>query len=447
MKDACLQPLYCVAIEILHKLLCGSGRYWTAYTMDDTDFPTPDVSVESIAPEELKRRIDAGEDVTILDARMASEYDEWHVDGETVDSINVPYFEFLDEEIDDDVLAQIPDGREITVLCAKGGSSEFVAGALKERGYDVNHLEEGMNGWARIYEAVEVERYDGAGTLLQYQRPSTGCLGYLVYDDGEAAVIDPLRAFTDRYLADAEELGVELKYAIDTHIHADHISGVRELVEFTGSSRAERSDGVRALDAVGVEGVIPAAAVDRGVTDADDLSLAADGDEFRVGDAVIETVSTPGHTSGMTSYLIDGSLLATGDGLFVESVARPDLEAGDDGAPEAASQLYESLQERVLSLPDDTLVGGAHVSDAAEPAEDGTYTAPIGQLEDDMDALTMDEAAFVELILSDVPPRPANYEAIIATNLGQRETDDDEAFELELGPNNCAASRDSLAGD
>ena len=399
------------------------------YNMDDMDFPTPDVEIESVTADGLKGRIDAGEEVTLLDARMESDYEEWRIDGEHVESVNVPYFHFLDEEIDDDVLAGIPDDREVTVLCAKGGASEFVAGALKERGYDVNHLEEGMNGWARIYEAVEVERYDGAGTLYQYQRPSSGCLGYLVVDGDEAAVIDPLRAFTDRYLEDSAELGVELTYAIDTHIHADHISGLRNLAE------------------EGVEGVIPAAAVDRGVTYADELTLAEDGDEFPVGDATIETVFTPGHTSGMTSYLIDGELLATGDGLFVESVARPDLEEGDEGAEDAAKQLYESLQERVLSLPDETLIGGAHFSDAAEPAPDGTYTAPVGQLVDEMDALTMDEAEFVELILSDMPPRPANYEDIIATNLGQQETGDQEAFELELGPNNCAASQESLAGD
>ncbi|WP_049980084.1 MBL fold metallo-hydrolase [Halolamina rubra] len=397
--------------------------------MDADDFPTPDVEVDSIAPEALKDRIDNGEQVTLLDTRMESEYEEWRIDGETVESINVPYFEFLEDEIDDDVLEQVPDDREITVLCAKGGSSEYVAAELAQRGYEVNHLEDGMNGWARIYEAVEVENYDGAGTLLQYQRPSSGCLGYLVYDDDEAAIIDPLRAFTDRYLDDAEELGVELQYAIDTHIHADHISGVR------------------ALDEEGVEGVIPDAAVDRGVTYADELTTAEDGDEFTVGDATIETVYTPGHTTGMTSYLVDDSLLATGDGLFIESVARPDLEEGDDGAPDAARMLYESLQERVLTLPDDTLIGGAHFSDAAEPAEDGTYTAPIGQLVDEMDALTMDEDDFVELILSDMPPRPANYEQIIGTNLGQNTVDDDEAFTLELGPNNCAASQESLAGD
>ncbi|WP_246970381.1 MBL fold metallo-hydrolase [Natribaculum luteum] len=398
--------------------------------MSDMDLPTPDVPVDTVDPETLKSRIDAGEDVTLLDVRMESDYEEWHIEGETVESINVPYFEFLEDEIDDDVLAQIPDDREIVVLCAKGGSSEYVAATLKERGYDAVHLEDGMNGWAAIYEAVEVADYDGPGTLVQYQRPSSGCLGYFVYDGDEAAVIDPLRAFTDRYLEDADDLGVDLTYAIDTHIHADHLSGVR------------------ALDDEDVEGVIPEASVDRGVTYADDVTLAEDGDEFQVGDVTIETVYTPGHTSGMTSYLIGDSLLATGDGLFVESVARPDLEEGDDGAPDAARQLYESLQERVLTLPDDTLIGGAHFSDAAEPADDGTYTAPIGQLEDEMDALTMDEDDFVELILSDMPPRPANYETIIPTNLGQNVVDDDdEAFSLELGPNNCAASQESLAGD
>jgi glyoxylase-like metal-dependent hydrolase (beta-lactamase superfamily II) len=149
----------------------------------------------------------------------------------------------------------------------------------------------------------------------------------------------------------------------------------------------------------------------------------------------------------MTSYLVDDSFLATGDGLFIESVARPDLEEGDEGAPDAARQLYETIQERILPLPEETLVGGAHFSDAAEPAADGTYTAPLGVLVEEMDALTMDEDEFVDLILSDMPPRPANYGEIIATNLGQESVDDEEAFTLELGPNNCAASQESLAGD
>ena len=397
--------------------------------MDAEDFPTPNVPVDTVAPGALRDRIDDGEDVFLLDSRMTAEYEEWHIEGDSVESVNLPYFEFLDDEVDDDVLEQVPAGRTVTVVCAKGGASEYVAGRLIERGYDVEHLEGGMNAWASVYEAVEVTGYEGPGTLLQYQRPSSGCLSYLLSDDGEAAVIDPLRSFTDRYLADAAELGAELTYAFDTHIHADHVSGVRD------------------LGAAGVEGVIPAATVDRGVTYADELTAAADGDGFAVGTATIEAVHTPGHTTGMTAYLVGGSLLATGDGLFVGSVARPDLEEGDEGAPDAARLLYETLQERVLPLPEDTLIGGAHYSDAAEPAADGTYTAPLGELVGAMDTLTADEAAFVDTVLADMPPRPANYERIIATNLGQESVDDEEAFSLELGPNNCAASQGSLAGD
>jgi len=66
--------------------------------MNPEDFPTPEVAVETVQPETLKERIDAGEDVTLLDARMQSDYEEWRVDGDTVESINVPYFHFLEDE-------------------------------------------------------------------------------------------------------------------------------------------------------------------------------------------------------------------------------------------------------------------------------------------------------------------------------------------------------------
>jgi len=396
--------------------------------MDFDDFPTPDASVASITPDELRRRIDEGEPVTVLDARASSEYEEWHVEGPTVTVANVPYFRFLDG-VNGDLLDQVPVGDPLVVLCAKGGASEFVAGTLKEAGRDVVHLEDGMNGWARVYERSEVTGYDGSGRVFQYRRPSSGCLSYLVVDGDEAAVIDPLREFAHRYLDDAAELDATLTFALDTHIHADHVSGVR------------------ALDDEGVRGVVPEAAVDRGVRYADVVELVGDGDTLSVGDATIEAVYTPGHTTGMTAYLVGESLLATGDGLFTESVARPDLEEGDDGAPDAARTLHESLHTRILTLPDDTVVAPAHFSDAADAAGDGTYTRTVGALIDRMDALSLDREAFVDLVLADMPPRPANYEEIIGTNLSTQHVDDQEAFELELGPNNCAATQDSLTGD
>ena len=397
--------------------------------LDELDLPEIDIEVEGITAEELRERMKRGDRITVIDTRKNEEYEKWKLEGESVESINVPYTEFLEEELDDEVLARIPDDRLVTAVCAKGKSSEFVAKVLAERGYDVEHLDDGMEGWASVYEAVEVERYEGEGTLVQYQRPSSGCLAYMVYDGDEALVVDPLRAFADRYVEDAEERGAELVYAVDTHIHADHISGVRALHER------------------GVEGVIPEPAVARGVTYADELTKVEDGDILEVGGVEVETVHTPGHTSGMTSYLVDDAFLATGDGLFVESVARPDLEEGDEGAPDAARRLHESLQERVLALDDDVLVGGAHYSGSAEPADDGTYTATVGELKERMDALSMGRDEFVETVLADMPPRPANYEDIIAVNLGQKEADDEEAFTLELGPNNCAASQEALAGD
>ncbi|GKZ15981.1 MBL fold metallo-hydrolase [Haladaptatus sp. T7] len=395
--------------------------------MSDAAFPSPDAEVESVTPDELYEKIDAGESVTILDVRATGEYEKWHIDGENVETINVPYFEYLDDP-DDELFEPVPEDEDVTVLCAKGGSSEYIAGMFAERDYEVNHLEDGMKGWARVLERKEIEGADEDTAVIQYQRPSSGCLSYLVVSGDEAAVIDPLRAFDEEYVADANEYGADLRYAIDTHVHADHVSGVRTVADDD------------------IEAVVPASAEARGIDYDESYRAVEDGETLPLGETEIEVIHTPGHTTGMTSYRV-GGVLFTGDGLFTESVARPDLEEGDDGAPDAAAMLYETLQERVLSLPDDTVVAPAHFSDAATTADDGTYTATVGDLHESMDVLSMEKDEFVEFILSDMPPRPANYEDIIATNLGQRHADDEEAFELELGPNNCAASQDSLTSD
>jgi hypothetical protein len=87
-------------------------------------------------------------------------------------------------------------------------------------------------------------------------------------------------------------------------------------------------------------------------------------------------------------------------------------------------------------------VAPAHFSDAATPADDGTYTATVGELTERLDLLGLPEDEFVAAALADMPERPANYERIIEANLGREAVDDDEAFELELGPNNCAVAAD-----
>ena len=382
-----------------------------------------DAAIDAVTPTDLKARIDNGEDVFILDARAEGDFEEWHIDGENVDIVNYPYFELLDG-IPADLHEDLPDDRRITALCAKGGSSELVAENLADAGYDVDHLERGMQGWARIYEYQELD-VDADATVVQYQRPSSGCLAYLIVSDGEAAVVDPLRAFTQEYVQDARAFGADLTYAIDTHIHADHISGLRNLAVETDATA-----------------VLPDAAVERGVEYDTPYETVSDGDTLTLGNTEIDVVATPGHTTGMTAYAV-GPVLFTGDGLFTESVARPDLE-DPEAAKDAARTLYDSLHGKVLSWPDATVVAPAHFSDAATPNDDGTYTAELGDLTERMEALTMDADEFVDFIVSDMPPQPANYEDIIATNLGRQSPDDEEAFELELGPNNCAASEEAL---
>ena len=386
-----------------------------------TDQSTTGAAVASITAESLRDRIAADEAPFLLDVRSEADFAEWRIEGP--DAINYPYFELLDG-IPEELVDRLPEDRQITVLCGKGGSSEMIAEFLQDEGFDVNHLEGGMKGWARVYEYEELET-DTDATIAQYRRPSSGCLAYLVASDGEAAVVDPLRAFTGEYVNDAERLGVDITYAVDTHIHADHVSGIRAL--------ADESEATP---------VLPEAAAERGVEYDRAYETVVDGDSLTVGDVEIEVVHTPGHTTGMTAYKV-GDVLFTGDGLFTESVARPDLE-DPEAARDAAATLYESLQEQVLTLPDDTVVAPAHFSDAATPNDDGTYTAELGDLVERMDALTMDEEAFVEFIVDGMPPRPANYEQIIAANLGREAPDDEQAFELELGPNNCAASEAAM---
>jgi glyoxylase-like metal-dependent hydrolase (beta-lactamase superfamily II) len=125
--------------------------------------------------------------------------------------------------------------------------------------------------------------------------------------------------------------------------------------------------------------------------------------------------------------------------VFVDSVARPDLEDADEAAIErAAHALYETVQS-VASMSDDTLVAANHAGPETVPAPDGTYTARVDDLRESLAAMSMPEAEFVSFVTDDLPPQPNEYETIIAANLGREAIDDDEAFELELGPNNCAA--------
>jgi glyoxylase-like metal-dependent hydrolase (beta-lactamase superfamily II) len=373
----------------------------------------------AVDPDTLERRIAAHEPVRILDLRDRDATEAWRIDGPTVAFTQVPSSTFLQAEVTDsvaDLAAEIDGEGPITVVCAEGKSSAYVADLLQAAGIPAHNLAAGMEGWARVYRATEIASYP---TIVQYYRPSSGCLAYAVVSDGEAAVVDPLRAVTDRYTADLAGRGAEIVAVLDTHVHADHVSGLRSLSSAADAAR-----------------YLPAASLDRGVTY--EVEPLADGDVIQVGDADVEAVALPGHTTGMTGFAV-GDVLLTGDSLFLDGVARPDLEvAGADERVALAGQLHGTVTERLARFDDGTTVAPGHVSEAA--AGGGTvHTATLGDLRDRLGVFDADADTFVDRVLSALPPPPANAERLVAINTGTEDADAETAFELELGPNNCAA--------
>ncbi|MFP9193628.1 MBL fold metallo-hydrolase [Natrialbaceae archaeon A-CW1-1] len=382
--------------------------------------------VSQISTAQLAERIDSGESFALIDTRLEDSYDGWHING----SANVPFHP--DDGLSEDDLDRVEaaaDGQPVVAICGKGLTSAPFAFALEDHGYDVTVVKGGMEDWSTVYEVVPVETATDDLVVVQLQRRAKGCLGYVIGSKraGEAVVVDPTRQ-TDRFKVVAQEAGLTIDRVLDTHVHADHISGGATLA---GELEVPYHLGEHATDR----------AVEY------DYEPLADGETISVGDVEIEvtTLHTPGHTTEMVNYLVDGEILLTGDTLFVESVGRTELQFGDEDASEGAALLYESLHETILELPDDTLVLPGHVSVAA----DGTYAvgspgetigAHLGTLREELELLGLSEDEFVERLTENAPEKPANYEQIIAINTGSEAPDDEnEATELETGPNNCAA--------
>jgi glyoxylase-like metal-dependent hydrolase (beta-lactamase superfamily II)/rhodanese-related sulfurtransferase len=408
-------------------------------SLGDGEQISPDDSLgdgEQISPGDLTRRLRDGEDLSILDVRDRDEFDAWHVDASGVTARQVPHVNFVAAGATGDPTALVPEDLSdpLVVVCARGEASDQVAAMLRDGGRDAVNLAEGMDGFAEVLlgedlpisaEALPAGVDPDAVTIRQYQRPASGCLSHLVAVGDEALVIDPLRAFTDRYVDDLAELDATLQYAVDTHIHADHVSGIHALTGRTGATP-----------------VLPEGAQQRGfaVDDGTRFQFLADGDVLSLDGVQLETIHAPGHTHEHVAFAGLGHLFS-GDSLFLTSIGRPDLEAGaGDPARELAELAYETLQDRLLALPEETVLAPGHVADLAE-ASGGVYTAPLGAVRE-MEILGLDRETFIERVASDLPPRPSNFERIVATNLGETEMDAAEAFEAELGPNNCAVATD-----
>jgi glyoxylase-like metal-dependent hydrolase (beta-lactamase superfamily II)/rhodanese-related sulfurtransferase len=379
---------------------------------------------ETITARELADDIDEGEADTIVDTRPEDSYESWHVPG----AANVPFgpAETLDDEQEADIDELAADDSIVTI-CGKGATSTSLAAELDANGYDdVSVVKGGMRDWNSLYERARVDTGDDVG-IMQFQRRGKGCLGYLVGspDAGEAAVVDPTR-HVEQYIVAAAEHDVEITHVLDTHVHADHVSGGRKL--------ADRLD---------VPYHLGARAADRDVEY--EFEPVEDGDVIRLGDVEITALAAPGHTSEMMNYRVDDEAILTGDALFVDSVGRTELEFGEADAEKGAEMEYETLRDTLTELPDELTVLPGHVTVTNDGRfENGSpgrpVSAPLGEVEEGLDILGLDRDEFVDRMVENVPEKPDNYETVIAINTGQESVDGRrEATQLETGANNCSA--------
>jgi glyoxylase-like metal-dependent hydrolase (beta-lactamase superfamily II) len=240
----------------------------------------------------------------------------------------------------------------------------------------------------------------------QLLNDQTACASYLLgcATHSKFAVIDPHIDLVDDYVALAQAQGVPIVAVFETHVQADHVSGLPELVARTGAT-AYLPHGA------GVE--------------FDHHSL-EDGEIVRLGNAEIQAISTPGHALAHDAYLVTDHrradqpwLVLTGDAVLVGDAGRPDLHAGGEHRVEQmARALYRSLTDKLLALPDHLLLYPSHYSGSVcGRGLSATPVSTIGFERRHNPALQYtSEDEFVQAMLEDIPPAPERQAAIVAAN-------------------------------
>ena len=234
---------------------------------------------------------------------------------------------------------------------------------------------------------------------MEFEQIYLGCLAqasYLIGSEGEAAIVDPSRD-VDEYIRKAADKGLCIRYVVETHLHADFVSGHRELADRTG---AEIVIGARA----------GAQFPHRGV---------AEGDEIRIGRVVLRFLETPGHTPESVSILVidterspEPRMVLTGDTLFVGDVGRPDLVGIRGLTPEhMAGLLFDSLHQKLLTLPDAVEVYPAHGAGSlcGKNISKETWSTIGAQRRANHALQPMSREAFVGKMTADLPEQPRYF--------------------------------------
>ncbi|QXE02169.1 MBL fold metallo-hydrolase [Terribacillus sp. DMT04] len=368
---------------------------------------------------ELAEKVKAKETVHLLDIRQEADVQDWAVDAENIIRYNIPFAEIKANPTKTRNI--LPDNDPVYVMCYKGKSAQTAVSLLEAAGMDkVVHVVGGMQAWGETMSPRKIGDLTYGGAIYQFMRIGKGCLSYMIVSNGEAAVVDPAR-FTEVYTSFANDNGWQIKHVLDTHLHADHLSGGRKLAEETGATYwFPADDGKEAAFA---------------------FSPLKDGISIPFGqqEEGVRCVASPGHTEGSVSFVVDDTFLLSGDILFTESIGRPDL-AGQ--AEQWVQDLHTTLYEKYPMLSLDLIVLPSHFSELSEIGSDGTVQARMEDLYRKNPRLQMQDAgAFTASVLGSIPDeQPNSYQLIRESNQGKETIADAEEAIVESGPNRCAVN-------
>lgn len=376
--------------------------------------------VPTIAPDELALRLDAGEPLQVLDVRSADRVAKGHIGlGQALAFHALPNSRLLALRSLDGL--GLDSRRPVAVVCGHGNSSQRAALFLRAHGLEAYSVRGGMAAWEAVYVPRSLAATPTVERVAQLDRVGKGALSYVLVSAGEAVVVDAGR-HVDRYEAVLAELGARPVAVIDTHAHADYLSGGR-----AAAARWRVPYRLHAGDAVSPFDGTPAAFT---------YAAMADGERIRFGRAALRVSHTPGHTLGSVTLFSDDGLALSGDFVFVQSIGRPDL----GGQAEAwAQDLWVSLEHARREWRGEVLVLPAHYATETERRADRVVGARWDVITATNPALALGtREAFLAWIAAHHATPPTAYRTIKLANLGLVELSEAQAETVESGPNLCA---------
>ena len=368
---------------------------------------------------ELAEKIKKKETVHLLDIRQEADVQDWAIVADSVKRYDIPFAAIKADP--NDVCNQLPKDEPVYVMCYRGKSAQTAVSLLESAGM-VNsvHVVGGMHAWGETISPRKIGDLTYGGAIYQFMRIGKGCLSYMIVSGDEAAVVDPAR-FTEVYVSFAKENGWEIKQVLDTHLHADHLSGGQKLAEETGATYWFPADD-------GKEAKFSFSPLQDGI----DIPFGKPEEGMRC-------VASPGHTEGSISFVVDDTYLLSGDTLFTESIGRPDL-AGQ--AEQWVQDLHNTLYEKYPLLSLDLIVLPSHFSELTEIGSDGTVQARMEDLYRKNPRLQLQDAGeFASSVLESIPEQqPNSYQLIREANQGKATIDGADEADIESGPNRCAVT-------